>query len=66
MRRLISVLQREPAAFGTLVGSVLPALVLIGLLNVDEKGVAGLVVAVNAIVGFAVRVAVVPRSTTTT
>jgi hypothetical protein len=66
MRRLTSPLQREPAAIGTLVGSVLPALVLVGLLQIDEKGVAAPVVAVNAVVGFAIRVTVTPRSTTTT
>jgi hypothetical protein len=65
MHRLTSLLQREPAAIGTLVGSVLPALVLIGLLNLDDKGVAGLVVAVNAVVGFAVRLTVSPASTAT-
>jgi len=62
MRRLVTVLQREPAAIGTLVGSVLPALVLIGLLNVDEKAVAALVVAVNAFVGFAIRLTVTPST----
>jgi hypothetical protein len=66
MRRLTSLLQHEPAAIGTLVGSVLPALVLIGLLDVDEKGVAGLVVAINAVVGFAVRLTVRPTAKTTT
>ena len=66
MRRLITLLQREPAAIGTLIGSVLPALVLIGLLNVDEKSVAGLVVAVNAFVGFAVRLTVTPSTTPST
>ena len=64
MRRLIDLLQREPAAIGTLVGSVLPALVLVGVLSVDEKAVAGLVVAVNAIVGFAVRLTVAPTTPT--
>jgi hypothetical protein len=64
MRRLTGLLQREPAAIGTLVGSVLPALVLIGLLNVDEKAIAGLVVAVNAVVGFGVRLTVVPTTKT--
>jgi hypothetical protein len=64
MQRIIGLLQREPAAIGGLVGSVLPAFVLIGLLNLDEKAVAGLVVAVNAIIGFAVRLAVVPAAKT--
>jgi hypothetical protein len=64
MRRLTGQLHREPAAIGTLVGSVLPALVLIGLLNIDEKAIAGVVVAVNAIVGFAVRLTVIPTAKT--
>jgi hypothetical protein len=66
MRRLFNLLQREPAAVGTLIGSVLPALVLIGLLEVDEKAVAGLVVAVNALMGFGVRLTVSPTTSTTT
>jgi hypothetical protein len=65
MRNLISLLQREPAAIGTLLASVLPALVLVGVLDVDETAVAGLVVAVNAVVGFALRLTVSPTRTTT-
>ena len=55
----------EPAAFGTLVASVLPAFVALGLLSVDAETIGVLVVAVNALTGFGIRmlVAPLPRST---
>ena len=60
MRNLKLVLQREPAAIGSLVASILPVLVLLGVLELDEAGMAAVVVAVNTIVGFAIRVFVSP------
>ena len=60
MRNLKPLLLREPAAVGTLVASILPVLVLFDFLSLSEAQVAGLVVAVNALVGFAVRLAVTP------
>jgi hypothetical protein len=59
----MSVLQRlarEPAAGGTLVASVLPALVALGIVSIDEKTIGVLVVAVNAVVGFILRTFVTP------
>lgn len=47
---------------GTLVGAVVPALVLLGLVHLDDKGVAALVVAVNALAGFGVRFVVTPTA----
>jgi hypothetical protein len=60
MSNLKPLLLREPAAVGTLVASILPLLVLFDVFTLTEAQVAGLVVAVNAIVGFAVRLAVTP------
>ena len=60
MRNLKLVLQREPAALGSVAASVLPVLVLLGVVRVDEAGIAAVVVAVNTIVGFAIRVVVSP------
>ena len=62
MRNLKLVLQREPAAVGSLVASILPVLVLTGLLKLDEAGIAAVVVAVNTAVGFVIRVLVSPNS----
>ena len=62
MRTFKTSLAREPAAFGTLVASVLPALVALQVLSVDEQTIGVLVVAVNAVVGFAVRMFVTPDS----
>jgi drug/metabolite transporter (DMT)-like permease len=58
--RLLNLLQREPAAVGTLITSVMPCLVLLGAVQLDEKEIAALVVAVNAIVAFGVRLVVSP------
>jgi hypothetical protein len=58
--KFAQLLRREPAAIGTLVASVLPALVLVGVLDIDEKAIAAVVVAINAIVTFAVRLSVTP------
>ena len=62
MRNLKAVLQREPAAVGSVIASILPVLVLLGVLRIDEAGIAAVVVAVNTLVGFAIRVAVSPVS----
>jgi hypothetical protein len=64
LQRLLTLLRTEPAAIGTLLGSLLPALVLIGVMQVDEKTIAGSIVAVNALVGFLVRLTVSPVSAT--
>jgi hypothetical protein len=60
VRNLKYVLQREPAALGSLAASVLPVLVLLGVIRIDEAGIAAVVVAINTVVGFGVRVLVSP------
>ena len=60
MHNLKLLLQREPAAIGSIAASVLPVLVLLGVIRIDEAGIAAIVVAINTIVGFAIRVAVSP------
>jgi hypothetical protein len=60
MRNVKLLVQREPAAVGSLVASILPVLVLLGVLRIDEDGIAAVVVAVNTTVGFATRLAVTP------
>ena len=60
MRNLKLVLQREPAAIGSLAASILPVLVLLGLIRIDEAGIAAVVVAINTFVGFGIRVLVSP------
>jgi hypothetical protein len=60
IQKLKLLLQREPAAVGTIVASVLPVLVILGVIKIDEAGIAAVVVAVNAIVGFGVRLLVTP------
>ena len=62
MRNLKLLLQREPAALGSLVASIMPVLVLLGVVRIDEAGIAAIVVAINAAVGFATRLAVTPVS----
>lgn len=62
--RIVDRLAQEPAALGTVVASVLPALVVLDLLRLDEQAIGVLVVAVNAIVGFAVRLLVAPSGRT--
>jgi hypothetical protein len=64
MRNLKLLVQREPAAVGSLVASVMPVLVLLGVLRIDEAGIAAVVVAVNAGVGFATRLTVAPVTRT--
>ena len=64
MQNFKLLLQREPAAIGSLVASVLPVLVLLGVIQIDDAGVAAVVVAVNTFVGFAVRVLVAPVAPT--
>ena len=53
--KLKSMLQREPAALGTLIASLLPVLVLVGAVPITEQAMAAVVVAVNTSVGFAIR-----------
>ena len=60
MRNLKLLLQREPAALGSLIASILPVLVLLGVLRIDEAGIAAVVVAVNTLVGFGIRLVVSP------
>ena len=59
MRNLKLVLQKEPAAIGTLVASILPMLILLDLMpSLDDRQVAAIVVAINALVGFGIRLTV--------
>ena len=60
MRNLRMLLAREPAALGSLVASILPVLVLLDVIRIDEAGIAAVVVAINTAVGFGVRVLVSP------
>ena len=53
----------EPAALGTLLASVLPAFVALGVLSMDAETIGVLVVAVNAISGFGIRLLVIPAPT---
>jgi mRNA-degrading endonuclease toxin of MazEF toxin-antitoxin module len=62
MRNFKLLLQREPAAVGSLVASIMPVLVLLGVVRIDEAGIAAVVVAVNTVVGFGVRLAVSPTA----
>ena len=55
-------LAREPAAIGAIVASVLPALVALGVLTLDEQAIGALVVAVNTSVGVVVRLVVTPSA----
>jgi hypothetical protein len=66
MRNLKSLLENEPAALGSLVASILPVLVLLGVLRIDADGIAAIVVAINTTVGFVVRMSVAPVSRTQT
>jgi hypothetical protein len=63
-RNLLLLLQREPAAVGSLVASILPVLVLLRVVRIDEAGIAAIVVAINTFVGFGVRVLVSPAPVT--
>jgi hypothetical protein len=60
--RIVRRLAREPAAVGALVASVLPALTAFGVISLDEQQIGVAVVAVNAVVGFAIRFLVTPAS----
>jgi hypothetical protein len=62
---ILQRLAREPAAIGTALASVLPALVVLDLVSLDEQSIGVLVVAINAIVGLAVRVLVAPTRSPT-
>src|SRR3954451_5896596 len=50
----------EPAALGTLVASVLPAFVALGVLHMPAATIGVLVVAVNALAGFGIRMLLAP------
>jgi hypothetical protein len=65
MNRFAQLLQREPAAVGSLIASLLPALVVLGVIRVDEEGIAVLVLAANTVIGFIVRATVSPRAAAT-
>jgi hypothetical protein len=62
MHTILQRLAREPAAIGALLTSVLPALVVLGVITLDEQAIAAIVVIVNAITGFAVRLLVTPNA----
>ena len=62
MQNLKLLLQREPAALGSLAASIFPVLVLLGAIEIDEAGVAAVVVAINTIAGFAVRLLAAPAT----
>jgi hypothetical protein len=66
MRLVMQRLAAEPAAVGTLIASVLPAFVALGVISLDAETIGILVVAVNTLVGFAVRMAVAPSAATGT
>jgi hypothetical protein len=62
------ILQRiavEPAAVGTLIASVLPAFVALGVFSMDAETIGVLVVAVNAFTGFGIRMLVAPSPRST-
>jgi hypothetical protein len=56
-------LATEPAAFGTLVASILPAFVALGVLDMPAETIGVLVVAVNGLTGFGIRMLVAPLPT---
>jgi hypothetical protein len=60
MHNLKLLLQREPAAVGSLVASIVPLLMVFGIAPLDEAQTAAIVVAVNAVVAFGMRVLVAP------
>jgi hypothetical protein len=62
MRNFRLLLHREPAAIGSLVASVMPVLVLLGIVRIDEAGIAAVIVAVNTIAGFYIRLMVSPSA----
>jgi hypothetical protein len=62
MRPFVDRLAREPAALGTLVASILPALVALRLVSLDAEAIGVLVVAVNTIIGFLIRFLVAPTA----
>jgi hypothetical protein len=62
MSRILQRLALEPTAVGALVASILPALVAFGVVHIDQQTIAVLVVAVNATLGFFLRMLVTPAS----
>ena len=57
---LLQRMASEPAAVGTLLASVLPAFVVLGVFTMDAETIGVLIVAVNAITGFGIRMLVTP------
>ena len=64
MRPILQRFAAEPAAVGTTLASVLPALTALGVISLDGETVGILVVAVNALVGFGIRMVVAPLLST--
>jgi hypothetical protein len=62
VRLILQRLAAEPAAVGSLLASLLPALVALGLITLDAEAIGVLVVAVNTVVGFAIRMLVLPAA----
>ena len=60
---LLQRMAAEPAALGTLLASVLPAFVVLGVFTMDAETIGVLVVAVNAFAGFGIRMLVSPAPT---
>ena len=60
MHNLKLLLQREPAAVGSLIASIVPLLMVFGIAPFNEAQTAAVVVAVNAVVAFGTRLLVVP------
>jgi hypothetical protein len=60
MHNLKLLLQREPAAAGSLVASIVPLLMVFGIAPLDQAQTAAIVVAVNAVVAFGTRLLVAP------
>lgn len=62
MKHVIVRLSAEPTAVGALFSTILPALVALGVLTMDAETIGILVVAVNAVVAFVVRMLVTPAT----
>jgi hypothetical protein len=60
LARLAVLCRREPAVIGAVLSAVLPLLVISGAVHLSDQAIATIVVSINAIVGFAVRLAVIP------
>jgi hypothetical protein len=60
MQTILKRIAAEPTMIGTAVASVLPALVAVGVIGLDAEAIGMLVVAVNTLIGVAVRLLVEP------